>query len=161
MKTKIFTLAALLIGGGLLVACGTEAGTETERVNEQMQENRKEISNADDAQEWMKQRDEARAEMADLRESMTNRLERERKRMADGIKDAEKRAATESHITELERNIARIDANNMALDNATMETWMKVKEDSRKAGEETRTWWEGLKDDVDAKTDADNDNDGK
>lgn len=161
MNTKPFTLAALLIGGGMLVACGTEAGKETERVNEQMQDNQENIADADNAREWMNEREEARKEMADLRENMVNRLERERKRQADGIKDAEKRAETERHVAELEQNIARIDENNTSLDNATQETWNDVKTKSRQAGDDTRNWWERQKDWVDANTEADKDMDGK
>ncbi|MBL7954769.1 MAG: hypothetical protein JNJ91_06995, partial [Flavobacteriales bacterium] len=62
MRTKPYFLATLLLSGGLLVACGTEAGKETERVNDQMQENRNEVAKADDAEEWMNEREEARKE---------------------------------------------------------------------------------------------------
>ena len=110
MTTKPHYLVTLLLSGGLLVACGTEAGKETERVQDQMQENREEVAKADDTEEWLEERDEARKEMADLRETMSKRLEREREDLAKGIKNAEKRAETERHIAELEQNIARIDA---------------------------------------------------
>lgn len=161
MRTKPYFLATLLLSGGLLVACGTEAGKETERVNDQMQENRNEVAKADDAEEWMNEREEARKEMANLRETLSNRLERERKDLADGIKNAEKRAETERHIAELEQNIARIDATMVTYDGSTNSTWNDVKMEGRKAIDETKNWWERQKDWVDAKTEADKDNDGK
>jgi len=161
MSTKPYFLATLLLSGGLLVACGTEAGKETERVNEQMQENRNEVGKADDAQEWMNEREEARKEMANLRETLSNRLERERKDLADGIKNAEKRAETERHIAELEQNIARIDASMVSFDGSTKDTWNEVKMEGRKAADETKGWWDRQKDWVDAKTEADKDGDGK
>jgi vacuolar-type H+-ATPase subunit I/STV1 len=161
MNTKTQYLATLLLCSGLLVACGTEAGKETERVNDQMKENREALAKADNAREWMNEREEARKEMADLRDNMSSRLERERQRLADGIKNAEKRAETERHIAELEQNIARIDANYVALDGASNENWENVKADTRKAADETRNWWDRQKDWIDAQTKADNDKDGK
>ncbi|MGV3636371.1 MAG: hypothetical protein ACO1NQ_01865 [Flavobacteriales bacterium] len=161
MRTKPYFLATLLLSGGLLVACGTEAGKETERVNEQMQENRNEVSRADDTEEWMEEREEARKEMSNLRERLNDRLIRERKDLADGIKNAEKRAETERHIAELEQNIARIDAGMVSYDASNKDTWNQVKVEGRKAMDETQSWWDRQKDWVDAKTDADNDGDGK
>jgi chromosome segregation ATPase len=161
MNTKPYTLAALLLGSGLLVACGTEAGKETERVNDQLQDNRENLAEADDTREWMKEREEASEELAELRENMVDRLERERKRLGDGIKDVEKRAETERHVIELEQNITRIDVNMRDLDNASQNTWRDVQTMSRKATDDTRNWWDRQKDWIDAETKADNDNDGK
>ncbi|HOZ39251.1 MAG TPA: hypothetical protein PLL25_00485 [Flavobacteriales bacterium] len=161
MTTKPHYLATLLLSGGLLAACGTEAGKETERVNEQMQENREEVAKADDTKEWMNEREEARKEMANLRETLSDRLERERKDLAGGIKNAEKRAETERHITELEQNLARIDANVVRMDGSTNETWSDIEMESRKAMDDTKSWWDRQKDWVDSKTDVDKDNDGK
>lgn len=161
MNTKPYTLAALLLSGGMLVACGTEAGKETERVNDQLQDNRENMADADDTREWMKEREKANEELADLRENMTSRLERERKRLADGINDAEKRAEKERHIAELEQNIARIDANTTDLNNASQNTWRDVQTKSRQATDETRNWWDRQKDWIDAETKSDNDRDGK
>jgi hypothetical protein len=75
---------AALLGSILLAGCGTEPGKESERVDEQVSENRKEMAKADDSREWMKERDEAARELSDLRKNMNDRLEREQKRLADG-----------------------------------------------------------------------------
>jgi len=160
MKNITHQLATVLLSSGLLAACSTEAGTETERRQEQMQENRSEMNAADTKREWMKERDEAMKELADLRENMADRLERERKRLADGIKDAEKRVECERHIAELEQNIARIDASTTGMSTATADNWDSMKRDMRKATDETKSWWERQKDWVDQQTDADKDQDG-
>ena len=160
MRTHTLHLATLLLSGGLLAACGTEAGKETERRQEQMQENKAEMNEADTKQEWLRERDEARKELADLRENMSDRLERERKRLADGIKDGEKRAECERHIAELQQNIARIDASTTGLSTATDKTWESIKRESRQAADETKSWWDRQKEAIDKKTDADKDKDG-
>lgn len=160
MKNITHQLATVLLSSGLLAACGTEAGTETERRQEQMQENRTEMNQADTKREWLKERDEAMNELADLRETMADRLERERKRLADGIKNAEKRVECERHIAELEQNIARIDASKTGLGTATVDNWDNMKRDMRKATDETKSWWDRQKDWVDQQTDADKDQDG-
>lgn len=160
MRTINHHLATLLISSGLLAACGTEAGKETERTNDQMQENRKEMNEADTKSEWLEERDEARAELMDLRSNMSDRLERERKRLADGIKDSKKRAEAEQHVRELEQNIARIDASTTGLSGATNETWEQVKRDAREVADTTKSWWGRQKEWIDKQTNADNDHDG-
>jgi chromosome segregation ATPase len=144
----------------MLAACGSEAGKETERTTEQMQENKKEMAEADTKKEWLNERDEARKELADLRESMSVRLERERTRLADGIKDAGKKKECETHIAELEKNIARIDASSTRVGKATQETWEDIKRESRQAADETKSWWARQKEWIDKQTDADKDHDG-
>ncbi len=153
-------LATVLLSGGLLAACGTEAGKETERTTEQLQENKKELAEADTKKEWINERDEAREELARLRETLSDRLERERKRLADGIKDAEKKKECETHIAELEKNIVRIDASSTRVGEATEETWQDIKRGSRQAADETKGWWDRQKEWIDKQTDADKDHDG-
>ena len=159
MRTQ-HIIAAGLLSGLLLTSCGREPGAETERLNEQMRENSAEMNRADDAEEWMDEREEARKELADLRESMITRRERESKRLADGIKDAEKRAECEAHIAELNRNIARIDTQLASVESATSETWQDVKRGMRTATDSTKNWFEREAEKIDRKTDADADDDG-
>jgi chromosome segregation ATPase len=160
MRTHTTALLISALAALLLVACTPEPGTETERVDDQMQENRKEMTNADDAEEWLDERREAREELADLRQKLDSRMLREEKRLADGIKDAEKRAECENHIAELKANIARIDASIATVDASTDSDWEKLKAETRAAADETETWFNEQVEKIDRATDADNDNDG-
>jgi len=144
----------------LFVACGRDPGTETERVTDQMNENKGEVAKADNTKEWMNERDEASKELAGLREKLSERLVREEKRHADGIKDTERRAECAQHITELKANIARIDASMGAMKTSTSNDWQRVKGDTRTTTDSTRNWFERQAEMMDRKTDMDSDKDG-
>jgi hypothetical protein len=144
----------------LLTACGRQPGNETEKVQDQANENAKEMAKADDHEEWMEERAEATREMTALREKLSNRLTREEKRLADGIKDAERRAACEAHIAELRTNITRIDASLGTMGNSTGTDWQRIKGESRTMMDSTSTWFDRELEKIDRKTDADADKDG-
>ena len=102
MKTLPLTLTACLLSGMLFIACN-DAGDATEKTTDQLQENRKEMADANNESntEWRNERDEAARELRALREDLVREQEKERKRLADGIKDAKKRAECEARIAEL------------------------------------------------------------
>jgi hypothetical protein len=158
-KIPPFALAAM-VGGILLIGCGREPGNESERVSDQVSENRKEMAKADDNKEWMNERDEAARELRDLRESMTDRLEREQKRLSDGIKDAERRQECETHIRELQANIERIDGQLGRLNAGTATDWDRLKTETRAFSDTTSNWFKRQVEKIDRKTDADADDDG-
>jgi hypothetical protein len=161
MKTRPFVTTALISGALLFTACGRDPGKETERVNEQVQENAEEMAKADDSQEWMKERDEAARELGDLRKSMNDRLEREQKRLADGIKNAERRAEAENHVKELQANIARIDASLTRMNAATSTDWPTMRDEMRTMSDSTSNWFKRQAEKIDRNTDADADKDGR
>ncbi len=160
MRTTTTALMTSAFAAIFLIACTPEPGKETDRVTDQMQENNKEMSKADDAEEWMEERREAREDLSDLREKLDTRLVREEKRLADGIKDAEKRADSENHVTELKANIARIDASLANMDRSTKTDWQTVKAQSRTMSDDTQNWFDKQGEKIDRSTDADKDNDG-
>ncbi len=160
MNYPNLALAALASGAMLLAACGREPGNETERVQDQVKENTKEMSKADDSEEWLKERDEAQKELADLRENMAERLVREEKRLADGIKDAERRQEAQAHVNELKANIARLDAQLGRVRSGDASGWQQLKNDTRTMADSTDSWFKRETERIDRKTDADADKDG-
>ncbi len=144
-----------------LVACGADPGDTTEKVNDEMQEAQKEIAKADDTQEWMNERDEARKEMMNLREKLVNQRDRTQERLTDGVKDAKKRAELEALVAEYNTNIDRLDGFSPRLDGATDGNWEGMKNEMRTMSDSTSNWFDRQADKIDAKTDADKDNDGK
>ncbi len=144
----------------MLAACGRDPGTETDKVTDQMNENREEVADSDGAKEWMNERQEARKELADLREKLEDRLTREEKRLADGIKDTEKRAECAAHITELKYNIARIDRSLVTVDGSTSSDWQRVKAETRNVADSTGNWFDRQAEKIDHGTDMDSDHDG-
>lgn len=160
MRTRPFITAAVIGGALLFTSCGRDPGEETERVDEQKQENAEEMAKADDSQEWMKERNEAVRELTDLRENMNNRLTREQKRLADGIKNAERRAECENHIKELQANIAQIDASLTRMNATTGTDWSTMKGEMRTMKDSTDNWFKRQSEKIDRNTDADGDKDG-
>ncbi len=158
---KHYLILPALLGGFLLTSCA-EPGDATEKTTEQLQENKKEMTEAknDNNEEWRQERTEAVKELRDLRETLANQQAREQERLNEGIKDAEKKAETVSRITELGANIARIDASIVKMEASAGIDWNSLKAESRQTADETRTWWEKQKEAIDKKTDSDKDKDG-
>lgn len=156
MRTTIPTLVLSIA----LMACGNNDGKETERVNDQLQENSKEMAKADDSQEWMKERDEALKELQDLRGRMEQRLSREEKRLADGIKDADRKRESQDHIAELKANIARLDAHIARIDGTDGLNWENLKRETRAATDTIGNWLDREIERIDRATKADADRDG-
>jgi len=161
MKNGQNALMIGAIGALFLTACGRQPGNETERVTDQMNENKEEVVAADNSKEWMNEREEASKELADLRENLDDRLIREEKRLADGIKNAERKAECTQHIAELKMNIARIDGSMGTMKNSTSGNWQKVKADNRMMADSTRNWFDRQAENIDRRTDMDSDKDGK
>jgi len=161
MKTSSLKTAAVLFGVLLFTACA-DSGDATDKTTDQMQENQNELNEAkkENAEEWREERAEAVKELRDLRATLENRQIREQEHLNDGIKDASKKAECEAMIAELGRNITRIDASLMKMDASTGTDWSSVKVEGRQTADDTKTWWDRQKEMVDAKTDADRDNDG-
>ena len=162
MKTPILLTTTLFAGGLLFTSCASEPGDATEKTTDQMQENSKELNEAqaDNSTEWLEERTEATKELRDLRTTLEERQIREQERLNEGIKDAKKKAETEAVIAELSANIARIDASLGKMEASTNTDWSNVKSEARQTADETKTWWDRQKEAVDKKTDADKDNDG-
>jgi hypothetical protein len=160
--TMKYLILPALVGGLLLTSCGTQPGDATEKTNEQLQENKKEMTDAraEGTEEWREERTEAVKELRDLRATLEERQLREQKRLNDGIKDEEKRAETQAVVTELGTNIARIDATLAKMDASTGADWSRVRSEARQTADETKSWWDRQKELIDRKTDADNDRDG-
>jgi hypothetical protein len=62
--------------------------------------------------------------------------------------------------TELEQEKTKVSAELDKVGNASADTWTDVKTEANKTADDVKSWWGKLKDNVDKKTDADNDNDG-
>ncbi len=136
---KPHTLFAATCTLALLAAC-SQAGKSTEETSEQMEENQQEMAKADDAGEWMKERDEAAKELNDLRDKLVEKQAREQQRLADGIKDADKKVECETRIAEIGSNIARIDASLIHMQTSSATDWQGAKERARETADTTKSW---------------------
>lgn len=157
MKTHTMFAAACALA--LFAACG-QAGKSTEQTSEQMNENREELAKADDAREWMKERDEAAKELNDLRDRLVEKQAREQQRLADGIKEADKKAECEARIAEIGNNIARIDASLIHMQTSNEVDWQGAKQRARGTADTTRSWMQREFEKIDRKTETDLDKDG-
>ena len=158
---KHYLILPAMLGGLLLTSCA-QPGDATEKTTDQLQENKKEMNEAtnENAEEWRQERTEAQKELRDLRETLVNQQAREQERLNDGIKDADKKAETQTRITELGANIARVDASLAKMEVSTGTDWSNIKAETRQATDETKTWWDRQKEAIDKMTHADKDKDG-
>ena len=156
----IFPIVCAL--GALFTSCASEPGKADERTTEQLQENQKELAKAaqQSAEEWREESAEAARELRELREDLVKKQAREEKRLADGIKDATKKAECEARIAELRSSITRVDAALARVEGSNDSNWADVKRESRKVVDDTKSWIEREAEKVDWKTDADADDDG-
>lgn len=126
----------------LLLACGRNPGDTTEKVNKEMQEARRDMADADNTREWMSERDDAVSELNDLRDRLIGRRTRIQDRLASGVKDESKRTQLQGQVTELNTNIARIEAELPRLQQATDNDWYLLRDEARSMRDTTSNWFD-------------------
>lgn len=126
----------------LLLACGRNPGETTEKVDKQMQEARRDVAEADNTREWMKERDNAVSELSNLRDRLIGRRERIQNRLSTGVSNPQKRTELQNQVTELNTNIARIEAELPRLDQATDRDWDRLWDETRSMRDTTSNWFD-------------------
>ncbi len=136
------TISIACMSAILLLACGRNPGETTEKVDERMQEARRDIAEADDTREWMKERDNAVTELNNLRDRLIGRRARIETRLSTGVSNPQKRTELQNQVTELNTNIARIEAELPRLDRATDRDWDRLRDETRNMRDTTSNWFD-------------------
>lgn len=140
-----------------LVACGT--GPEPETMEQNVDQGIEQL-NEDLATEMDKSRVEMTEELRSLRSDIDAYQVRIEKKLEDKSLKPEERAELEAKHTAYQEQVARIDRATSDLGMATRETWVDVKQGTRSTMDEIGDWFKKQAENVDEKTDADNDKDG-
>lgn len=99
-------------------------------------------------------------DLKDLGDNIDNKLKEVNEELAKTDLKASERTDAEAMKAELEQEKSKVADEMTKVQNATAETWNDVKVEADKTTDDVKSWWGKLKDNVDKKTDVDNDNDG-
>lgn len=105
-------------------------------------------------------KDEASRELRSLREDLAVELTKADERLKDPALTEAERTEWGAYKTDVNDQIARLDANLNDVESASAETWEDVKAGTRKVADDVGNWFQRQAEKIDKKTDADNDNDG-
>lgn len=115
---------------------------------------------ADTREEWVAERNDVLKDLRDLRSDIDTKLGKvEEELAAKDLRPSERqdKAALRDELKKEKDIMEKLVGN---VEDARADNWNTVKMDTRRASEEVRSWWVRFKDNIDKKTDADNDHDG-
>jgi outer membrane murein-binding lipoprotein Lpp len=161
-RSKKLLLAAF-VGSLLLAACTnspTEQKEETNKAIDKIEDKMTDSQMAGSTSEWEKERADILADLRGLRDNIGKDLAANKVDLADMKMKPSVREDKEALKVELKREKAKVDAMMVKAEGATDATWRTTKADLQKGAEDVKGWWARLKENVDKKTDSDNDNDG-
>lgn len=156
-------LATTLVGGLLLAGCGNTAQDQSEKMENKMegvQEDLNETSAADTRADFERERNDVLNELRSMRDDIDSELARTNERLAKTDLKADKRAEHEALKVELVDQKGRVEVLIANVEGSQEGTWISVKETTRRTSDEVGNWWTRMKENVDKKTDVDNDKDG-
>lgn len=154
---------AVLAGASALAGCGNTPEAqraETEKKMDKIEDKMADSRMADTHSEWEKERADILADLRDLRDNIEFQLAKANVDLADKKLKPSVRKDKEALKTELEREKTNVEGLMAKAENATDATWNSTKADINKASDDVKGWWARLKENIDKKTDADNDKDG-
>jgi len=166
MTMKIPTtivLATTLVGGLFLASCGNTAQDQNEKMENKMedvQDDLNETSAADTRAEFDRERNDVLNELRTMSNDIDSELARTNERLAKTDLKADKRAEQEALKVELIDQKGRMDVLISNVEGSQEGSWVSVKETTKRDAAEVGNWWTRTKENVDKKTDADNDKDG-
>ncbi len=163
MKTPLHIAAGIFAIG--LCACSQNDPQEArERMNNQFDKVEDKMNDAtntaDTRKEWVEDRNDILDDLRDLRNKIESELASHNEALAGKDLKANDRREHETMKAELEKEKGIVDGLIKNVDGATDSNWETVKADTRTASKEVKDWWNRMKENIDRKTDADNDNDG-
>jgi hypothetical protein len=115
---------------------------------------------ADTRAEWEKERTDVLEDLRNLRDDIDKKLSGTNEKLARTDLKTSERRDEEAMKAELEREKGIVAGLIKDVENASETTWAQVRVDTRTASDKVKDWWNRFKDNVDKKTDRDNDNDG-
>lgn len=164
MKTPTtLVLATTLVGGLFLASCGNTAQDQSDKMENKMegvQEELDEASAADTRAEFERERNDVLNELRAMRDDIDSELNRTNERLAKTDLKADKRAEQEALKVELVDQKGRVEALIANVEGSQQGAWISVKEETKRAADEVGNWWTRTKENVDKKTDVDQDKDG-
>lgn len=163
MRPHHLLAVALLAGGFIMAGCSNtpaEQRAETEKKVDRIEDKMADSRMADTHSEWEKERADILADLRDLRDNIGSQLAKTNVDLADKKLKPSVRKDKEALKAELEREKTNVEELVAKAENATDATWSSTKADINKASDDVKGWWARLKENIDKKTDADNDKDG-
>ncbi|HEY0978455.1 MAG TPA: hypothetical protein VGE21_13360 [Flavobacteriales bacterium] len=164
MKTSNMPLWAGAVALAFLASCSSTPEDQRETMNDKMenvQDKMEDVAAADTRQEWVEEKNEVVKELRDLQTNIENKLAKTEEKLAAKDLKAKERAEHEAMLVELKKEKAIVADHLSAVEAGTAANWSTVKSDARRSMDDIKVWWDKQKDNVDAKTDADKDGDGK
>lgn len=157
-------MASLIVGSLLFVRCANTPEEQRDNMENKMEKIEDKAldaqTTADNAREWENERNEVLEDLRDLRGNIDDKLAETNEDLAKKDLKASKRAECEAMQTELMREKEVVDGQIAKVEAATPESWDMTRTEADKAASDVKAWWEKQKENVDRKTDADNDHDG-
>lgn len=163
MRPHHLLAVALLAGGFTMAGCSNtpaEQRAETEKKVDKIEDKMADSRMADTHVEWEKERADILADLRDLRDNIGSQLSKVNVDLADKKLKPSVRKDKEAMKAELEREKTNVEGLVAKAENATDATWSSTKADLDKASNDVKGWWARFKENIDKKTDADNDKDG-
>lgn len=162
--TTSYALAiALVTGSCIFTGCSdtpAEQQKETENKLDKIEDKMTDAKLADTPKEWEKERADILEDLRELRNDIDDELNKVNVALADkDIKPSVRKDKVALKL-ELEREKANLEGMVTRAEAATDATWTTTRADLDKAANETKGWWARQKENIDKKTDADNDKDG-
>ena len=154
---------AVLAGGFALAGCSNtpeEQRVETDQKLDKIEDKMADSKMADTGAEWEKERADILADLRGLRDNIEKELAATNVALADTKMKPSVRKEKDALKAELEREKSNVENMIAKAEDATDATWSTAKADINKASDDVKGWWARFKDNIDKKTDADNDKDG-
>ncbi|HEX2618053.1 MAG TPA: hypothetical protein VHL57_10955 [Flavobacteriales bacterium] len=159
-------LVRLGLSAGVLffaIGCSNTPQEQREQMNDRMEkieDKMDEANKADDRQEWVEDKNAVAKELRDLQADIEKKLAKTEEKLADKDLKADDKRKHEAMRAELRKEKEIVGTQVANVDGATNDTWNTVKSDARKAMDDIKIWWDKQEENVDKKTDSDNDHDG-
>lgn len=165
MKTHNISIwmAAACVSAALLASCSNTSAEGEDMMNanvEEVQHGTGDTS-TEVRQLWVEEKLAVVQELRELQTGIDQELAKAEVKLADKALKAEEHAQAKARSVELKKQHELVTAQLENVETGTEETWTAVKGDAQRTVEDLKAWWEKQKDQVDAKTEVDNDGDGK
>lgn len=148
----VFTAASFAMAG-----CGTgpDAAEMGSKVDEQIEQLNEDLND-----DWEESRAELTEDLRELKADIEKHIVAMEKRLEDKTLTKTEREALETKRIEYKEQASRIDRATSDLGMATRKTWNDVKTATKNTAKDIGDWFSRQAENVDKKTDADNDQDG-
>ncbi|MFZ1331257.1 MAG: hypothetical protein WAR83_03670 [Flavobacteriales bacterium] len=153
-------MASIVAGSFMVVSCNETPAEQRDDMNDKVEKIEDKAQDAMGDRDWESERNEIREDFRDLQTKIDNKLAEVNEDLTKTDLKADVRAKKEAMKVELIREKDMIAEKMRNVDGATNETWDMTKSDVENTKRDIDSWWEKQKENVDVKTDADNDNDG-